>query len=47
MMAFQSANETDWSGMAAAGTMTLVPIVICFIALQKYFVSGIAGAVKG
>jgi raffinose/stachyose/melibiose transport system permease protein len=47
MMAFQSANETDWSGMAAAGTMTLIPIVICFIILQKYFVSGIAGAVKG
>jgi raffinose/stachyose/melibiose transport system permease protein len=47
MMAFQSANETDWSGMAAAGTMTLIPIVICFIMLQKYFVSGIAGAVKG
>jgi raffinose/stachyose/melibiose transport system permease protein len=47
MMAFQSANETDWSGMAAAGMMTLIPVVICFIALQKYFVSGIAGAVKG
>ncbi|MDR1636537.1 MAG: carbohydrate ABC transporter permease [Treponema sp.] len=47
MMAFQSANETDWSGMAAAGMMTLIPVVICFISLQKYFVSGIAGAVKG
>ena len=47
MMAFQSANETDWSGMAAAATMSLIPIVACFIALQKYFVSGIAGAVKG
>ena len=47
MMAFQSANETDWSGMASAGIMALVPIVVCFIALQKYFVSGIAGAVKG
>lgn len=47
MLAFQSANETDWSGMAAAGTLTLIPIVICFIVLQKYFVSGIAGAVKG
>ncbi|QQO09613.1 carbohydrate ABC transporter permease [Breznakiella homolactica] len=47
MMAFQGANETDWSGMAAAGTMSLIPIVVCFIVLQKYFVSGIAGAVKG
>jgi ABC-type glycerol-3-phosphate transport system permease component len=33
--------------MAAAGMMTLIPVVICFISLQKYFVSGIAGAVKG
>jgi ABC-type glycerol-3-phosphate transport system permease component len=47
MLAFQSANETDWSGMAAAGTISLLPVVVCFIALQKYFVSGIAGAVKG
>ncbi|WP_332445934.1 carbohydrate ABC transporter permease [Sphaerochaeta sp.] len=47
MLAFQSANETDWSGMAAAGTLGLLPIVATFIALQKYFVSGIAGAVKG
>lgn len=46
MLAFQGAHETDWSGMAAAGTLSLLPIVVCFIALQKYFVSGIAGAVK-
>lgn len=47
MMAFSGAYATDWAGMAAAGTMTLIPIVITFIALQKYFVSGVAGAVKG
>lgn len=46
MMAFQSVNETDWSGMAAAGTLALLPIVLVFIALQKYFINGIAGAVK-
>ena len=46
MMAFQSVNETDWSGMAAAGTLALLPIVAVFIALQKYFINGIAGAVK-
>jgi ABC-type glycerol-3-phosphate transport system permease component len=46
MMAFQSVNETDWSGMAAAGTLTLLPIIVVFIALQKYFINGIAGAVK-
>jgi raffinose/stachyose/melibiose transport system permease protein len=47
MLAFQSANETDWSGMAAAGTMAMLPVVACYVSLQKYFVSGIAGAVKG
>lgn len=47
MMAFSGAYATDWAGMAAAGTMTLIPIVVCYICLQKYFVSGIAGAVKG
>ena len=46
MMAFQGANETDWSGMAAAGTISLVPIMLVFICLQKYFINGIAGAVK-
>lgn len=46
MMAFQSVNETDWSGMTAAGTMTLIPILIVFIFLQKYFVNSIAGAIK-
>lgn len=35
MMAFQSVNETDWSGMAAAGTLALLPIVAVFIVLQK------------
>ena len=47
MMAFSGAYATDWAGMAAAGTMTLIPIVVTFVVLQKYFVSGIAGAVKG
>ena len=47
MMAFSGAYATDWAGMAAAGTMTLIPIVVTYICLQKYFVSGIAGAVKG
>ena len=47
MMTFSGTYATDWAGMAAAGTMTLIPIVVCYVCLQKYFVSGIAGAVKG
>ena len=45
--AFQGENFTDWSGMAAASTISLLPIVIVFLLLQRYFISGIAGAVKG
>jgi raffinose/stachyose/melibiose transport system permease protein len=33
--------------MAAAATISLVPIVAVFLALQRYFVEGVAGAIKG
>jgi len=32
--------------MAAAATVALVPIIAVFLLLQRYFVEGIAGAVK-
>lgn len=44
---FQGENMTDWSGMAAASTIALLPIVIIFLLLQRYFVEGVAGAVRG
>lgn len=46
MLAFVGENSTDWSGMAAAATISLLPVVLLFIALQRHFVEGIAGAVK-
>lgn len=46
MMAFVSERSTDWAGMAAAATISLLPIVALFIVLQRQFVEGIAGAVK-
>lgn len=46
MFAFVGQNETDWSGMAAAATISLIPIVIIFFIMQRRFVDGIAGAVK-
>ena len=46
MLAFVGENSTDWSGMAAAATISLLPVVLLFILLQRYFVEGIAGAVK-
>jgi ABC-type glycerol-3-phosphate transport system permease component len=46
MQAFVGENAVDWSGMAAAGVISIIPVVALFIFLQKYFVEGIAGAVK-
>lgn len=46
MLAFVGENTTDWSGMAAAATISMLPVVLLFMALQRYFVDGIAGAVK-
>ncbi|MFG1969186.1 carbohydrate ABC transporter permease [Nonomuraea fuscirosea] len=46
MLAFIGENATDWSGMAAAATISLLPVVALFIVLQRYFIEGIAGAVK-
>ena len=43
---FQGEFFTDWSGMAAAATISLLPIIVVFLFLQRYFVEGIAGAVK-
>lgn len=46
MQAFVGENATDWPGMAAAGVISIVPIVALFLFLQRYFVDGVAGAVK-
>ncbi|MEM6429461.1 MAG: carbohydrate ABC transporter permease [Deinococcota bacterium] len=44
--AFQGEFFIDWGGMAAAATITILPIIILFLFMQRYFVEGIAGAVK-
>jgi raffinose/stachyose/melibiose transport system permease protein len=46
MQAFVGQHETDWSGMAAGATISLVPVMVVFLLLQRYYVEGIAGAVK-
>lgn len=46
MQAFVGEQSIDWPGMAAAATLSLVPIVLLFLFLQRYFFEGIAGAVK-
>lgn len=46
MYALRGENVVDWTGIAAGASIAIIPVVIVFIALQKHFVSGIAGAVK-
>jgi len=46
MQAFVGENAVDWTGMAAAGIISIVPVVLLFFFLQRFFVEGIAGAVK-
>lgn len=46
MYAFRGEYFTDWSGMAAAATIAIIPVILVFLAMQRYFIEGIAGAVK-
>ncbi|MFC7621752.1 carbohydrate ABC transporter permease [Microlunatus sp. GCM10028923] len=46
MQAFIGQDAVDWSGMTAAGIISIIPVVLLFFFLQRYFVEGIAGAVK-
>ena len=45
--ALQGLFSSDFRSIAAGVTMTIVPILIFFIAFQRQFVRGLAGAVKG
>ncbi len=46
IIAFQGANATDWVGLAAAIVITIIPVIVLFLALQRFFIQGLAGAVK-
>lgn len=46
MYALRGENVVDWTGIAAGACISIVPVILVFIVLQKHFVSGIAGAVK-
>lgn len=47
LIALQGMFASDARGVAAGVTMTVIPILIFFVTLQKYFVRGLGGAVKG
>lgn len=46
MQTFSGTEVNNWPGMAAGGVIAFIPIIAMFIFLQKFFVEGIAGAVK-
>ena len=46
MYAFMGEHSRDWTPMLAATVITLIPIILVFLFLQRYFVEAIAGAVK-
>lgn len=46
MLSFTELYGTDWTGMAAGATIALVPVMLVFIFMQRYFYEGISGAVK-
>jgi putative chitobiose transport system permease protein len=47
LAALQSNFISDFRAIAAGVTITVVPIVLLFVVVQRYFVRGLAGAVKG
>lgn len=47
LVAMQGMFTSDTRGMAAGVVMTVIPILIVFVLLQKQFVRGLTGAVKG
>lgn len=47
MYAFVGENSTNWTYLCAGAVITLAPIMLVFVFLQRYFISAIAGAIKG
>lgn len=47
LAALQGFFSSDFRAVAAGVTMTVVPILLFFVAVQRFFVRGLAGAVKG
>lgn len=46
MESFVGTYSSDFVGMTAGATISLLPVMLVFIIMQRYFIEGIAGAVK-
>ena len=45
---FQAHNRTDWGYVFAMTCLAIVPVIVMYILLQRYFISGLSsGAIKG
>lgn len=45
---FQAHNRTDWGYVFAMTNLSMIPVIILYLLLQKYFISGLtSGAIKG
>lgn len=46
LYSFQGENIVEWGSIAAGACITIIPMMLLFLAFQKYFIQGISGAVK-
>ena len=46
MYSFVDEARADWTGLTAAALISIVPILILFVFLQRYFIHGLTGSVK-
>jgi len=47
LYAFVGENSTGWTYVSAGAVMSVIPILILFFFLQRYFIEAVAGAIKG
>ena len=43
----QSSNVVQYNQLMAGALIVVIPVIILFLATQRYFVNGLVGAVKG
>lgn len=47
-MFFQAHNRTDWGYVFAMTCLSMIPVIVFYLLLQKYFISGLSsGSIKG
>lgn len=45
---FQAHNRTDWGYVFAMTCLAMIPVIVIYLLLQRYFISGLStGAIKG